>query len=237
MMERKDFDNESCAGGPSGQVQRPTTALPVRPSIVVAHKGGGDLRCFFILDSSVARKPVQYVCQRRPPSQARHLRPSPHLLSPGLGGSWYVSELIIRTCLSIDHSSYFFSDLQAQTAHVVRLIKAGVKPLLAGTMGEAHHLSHQERVDLIKAARQALDDAGSKDIPIISGSGAGSTRETIELSKEAAAAGADYVIVIISGYFAGALAGNKKALKAFWSEVSEKSPIPVIIYNCKFDAS
>ncbi|KAI0807322.1 dihydrodipicolinate synthetase [Fomes fomentarius] len=122
-------------------------------------------------------------------------------------------------------------DLQAQTAHVVRLIKAGVKPLLAGTMGEAHHLSHQERVDLIKAARQALDDAGFKDIPIISGSGAGSTRETIELSKEAAAAGADYVIVIISGYFAGALAGNKKALKAFWSEVSEKSPIPVIIYN------
>lgn len=106
--------------------------------------------------------------------------------------------------------------------------------MLAGTMGEAHHLSHQERVDLIKTTRQALDDAGFKEVPIISGSGAGSTRETIELSKEAAAAGADYVIVIISGYFAGALAGNKKALKAFWSEVSEKSPIPVIIYNCEY---
>ena len=109
-----------------------------------------------------------------------------------------------------------------------------MKPLLAGTMGEAHHLSHEERVSLIKTTRQALDDAGFKDIPIVSGSGAGSTRETIQLSKEAAEAGADYAIVILSGYFAGALVNNRKALKAFWSEVSEKSPIPVIIYNCEW---
>ena len=128
-------------------------------------------------------------------------------------------------------------DLEAQAAHVVRLIKAGVKPLLAGTMGEAHHLSHEERTALIKTARQALDNAGFKDVPIISGSGAGSTRETIQISKEAADAGADYVIVICSGYYAGALAGNKKALKAFWADVSEKSPLPVIIYNCERGSS
>ncbi|KAH9946123.1 dihydrodipicolinate synthetase [Epithele typhae] len=122
-------------------------------------------------------------------------------------------------------------DLQLMAAHAVRLIKAGVKPLLSGTMGEAHHLSHEERVDVIKAVRVALDDAGFAEVPIIAGSGAGSTRETIQLSKEAADAGADYVIVICSGYFAGALVSNRKALKAFWSEVSAKSPIPVIIYN------
>ncbi|KAF8965260.1 dihydrodipicolinate synthetase [Flammula alnicola] len=87
-------------------------------------------------------------------------------------------------------------------------------------MGEAIHLSHSERVKLIHAARKALDNAG-----------AGSTRETIELTSEAAAAGADYAIVIASGYFAGALANNRAALKAFWVEVAEKSPIPVIIYN------
>ena len=28
------------------------------------------------------------------------------------------------------------------------------------------------------------------------------------------------------------LAKDRSALKAFWSDVSEKSPIPVIIYNC-----
>ncbi|KAF9648084.1 aldolase [Thelephora ganbajun] len=115
--------------------------------------------------------------------------------------------------------------------HVVFLAKAGIKPLLAGTMGEAIHLSHSDRVTLIKAAREALDDAGFTDVPIVVGTGTGSTRETIQLCKEAAEAGADYVIVIAPGYFAGVLAGNKKALKAFFTEVADKSPIPVIIYN------
>jgi L-threo-3-deoxy-hexylosonate aldolase len=122
-------------------------------------------------------------------------------------------------------------DIPSFEAHVARLANAGVSPLVSGTMGEAIHLSHTERVTLIKAARNALDKAGHRHIPVIAGTGAGSTRETIELCQEAAEADADYVIVIASGYFAGALAGNKKALKAFWAEVSAKSPIPVIIYN------
>lgn len=124
-------------------------------------------------------------------------------------------------------------DIPSFEAHVARLANAGVSPLVSGTMGEAIHLSHVERTTLIKAARKALDDAGYKSIPVIAGTGAGSTRETIELCKEAADAEADYVIVIISGYFAGVLAGHRKALKAFWAEVSTKSPIPVIIYNCE----
>lgn len=100
-------------------------------------------------------------------------------------------------------------------------------------MGEASHLTHSERVTVIQATRKALDAAGFADTPIIAGTGTGSTRETIELTKEAATAGADYAIVITSGYFAGVLAGNKDALKAFFTEVSAKSPIPVIIYNCE----
>ncbi|PPQ73026.1 LOW QUALITY PROTEIN: hypothetical protein CVT26_014674 [Gymnopilus dilepis] len=122
-------------------------------------------------------------------------------------------------------------DIPTFEAHVARLAGAGVGPLVAGSMGEALHLSHSERVKLIHAARKALDTAGFSHIPIIAGTGAGSTRETIELTNEAAAAGADYAIVIASGYFAGAWANNRTALKAFWVEVSEKSPIPVMIYN------
>ena len=99
-------------------------------------------------------------------------------------------------------------------------------------MGEAIHLSHSERVKLIQVARKALDDASFTHVPIIAGTGAGSTRETVELTLQAAAAGADYAIVIASGYFAGALANDRKALKAFWLEIANKSPIPVMIYNC-----
>lgn len=101
-------------------------------------------------------------------------------------------------------------------------------------MGEGLHLSHSDRIALIKATREALDKAGFPNTPIVAGTGAGSTRETIQLCKEAAEAGAEYVIVVTPGYFASVLATNRNALKAFFMEVAEKSPIPVIIYNCEF---
>jgi L-threo-3-deoxy-hexylosonate aldolase len=122
-------------------------------------------------------------------------------------------------------------DVPSFETHIKRLATAGVGPLIAGSMGEALHLSHAERIILIQAARKTLDTAGFTHVPLIVGTGAGSTRETLQLTKEAAEAGADYAIVIASGYFAGAWGSNKAALKAFWTEISEKSPIPVMIYN------
>ena len=96
------------------------------------------------------------------------------------------------------------------------------------------------------AAREALDaDPALADIPLVVGTGACSTRETIELTKEAAERGANYAMVIapgafrssppaqsdaedalsVAGYFAGAL--GKPALKQFFVDVAEASPIPV----------
>lgn len=62
-------------------------------------------------------------------------------------------------------------------------------------------------------------------------SGVGSTRGTIQLCHEAARAGADFAIVIPSGYYAGAL--PKAALKKFFLDVAKESPLPVMIYNCE----
>ncbi|KAG0692909.1 hypothetical protein DFH29DRAFT_1042895 [Suillus ampliporus] len=106
-------------------------------------------------------------------------------------------------------------DIPSFESHVIRITTVGVGVLLAGLMGEAIHLSHEERITLIKTARKALD-AGLVNVPVITGISAGSTRESIELANEAAAAGADYTIAIASSYFA---------------EVSSKSPILVTIYN------
>jgi 4-hydroxy-2-oxoglutarate aldolase len=126
------------------------------------------------------------------------------------------------------------ADIASFVTQVVRLGTAGVTPVVSGSMGESTHLSHEERVTLIITARTALNAVGLESMPIIAGTGAGSTRETIELCRQAGKAGADYAMVIISGYFAGALAGNRKALKDFWVDVSENSPIPILIYNCEF---
>ncbi len=101
-------------------------------------------------------------------------------------------------------------------------------------MGEGIHLAHGERASLVLAVRNALDAEGFFDVPIIVGTGGGSTRETVVLCKEVAVSGADAVIVITPGYFSGVLANDRRALKAFFKEVAENSALPVLIYNCPF---
>jgi dihydrodipicolinate synthase/N-acetylneuraminate lyase len=120
-------------------------------------------------------------------------------------------------------------DIPTFTTHLVRLAHAGMLPVISGSMGEAHHLTNEERTSLIVESRKALDAAGLNEVPIIAGTGVGSTRGTIQLCHEAAQAGADYAIVIPSGYYAGAL--SKQALKKYFLDVQEKSPIPVMVYN------
>jgi 4-hydroxy-2-oxoglutarate aldolase len=100
-------------------------------------------------------------------------------------------------------------------------------------MGEGIHLAPGERTRIIHAARKALDAAGFLDVPVIAGAGGGSTRETIALCEEVAAAGADAAIVITPGYFAGVLANHRPALKEFFADVANRSPVPVIVYNCE----
>jgi L-threo-3-deoxy-hexylosonate aldolase len=63
-------------------------------------------------------------------------------------------------------------DLSTFETHVVRIASAGVGPLIAGSMGEAIHLSHAERIALIRAARKALDAAGFPTVPLRVGTGA-----------------------------------------------------------------
>lgn len=120
-------------------------------------------------------------------------------------------------------------DIPTFQKHIIRIATANIGILICGSMGEAHHLTPPERVELIRAARTALDGANFATTPIIVGTAVGSTRETITLTKEAAEAGADYAIVIPSGYFAGAF--DRKAIKGFFRDVAGASPIPVMLYN------
>lgn len=123
-------------------------------------------------------------------------------------------------------------DLTSYKKHVQFVAKGGVLPVVSGSMGEAIHLSREERISLIKTARAALDEAGLPDMPIMAGAGAPSTRETIQLARDAAEAGADHVIVVPCGYYNGLLTqDNFKALKQYFVDVAAGSPIPVLLYN------
>ncbi|KAH8914370.1 dihydrodipicolinate synthetase [Atractiella rhizophila] len=122
-------------------------------------------------------------------------------------------------------------DLDAFRKHITRLAKAGMGICVQGTNGEAIHLEPEERVTLIKTAREVLDSLGLHDAPIIAGTGGGSTRETIKLCKQAAEAGADCCLVITPGYFGVTFKDKPEALKAFFWDVADASPIPVMLYN------
>lgn len=80
---------------------------------------------------------------------------------------------------------------------------------------------------MISSARKTLDSNGFQQTPLLVGTGTGSAHQTIKLNKQAKEAGADYAIVIAPGYFAFAMGKNKAALKDFFVEVIENSPIPV----------
>lgn len=64
---------------------------------------------------------------------------------------------------------------------------------------------------------------------IVAGVGAPSTRETITLSREAAQAGADFVMVMSPGYYASSLIANPKTLSDYFVEVADSSPVPMYV--------
>ncbi|ODN94765.1 dihydrodipicolinate synthase [Cryptococcus wingfieldii CBS 7118] len=127
-----------------------------------------------------------------------------------------------------DDESINYEALAKQT---VRLAKAGMGIVLLGTNGEASHLSTEERKKCTVVVRKALDDAGFADAPLLVGTGAGSAQTTIQVTKEAAEAGASHSIVITPGYFSFAMGRDRQAIKDFFIKVFDESPIPVMIYN------
>ena len=121
-------------------------------------------------------------------------------------------------------------DLPTIGEHAVRLAKAGVAGLATqGSNGEAVHLSHEERQLVTKTTRNALDDAGFHSMPIIVGCGSQSTRETIELCREALKSGGDYALVLPPSYYKPM--HNPDTIIEFFQDVADASPIPIMIYN------
>jgi dihydrodipicolinate synthase/N-acetylneuraminate lyase len=121
-------------------------------------------------------------------------------------------------------------DEATTTAHAIRLAEAGAAGIVThGSNGEAVHLDHAERSLVTKITRQALDSVGYSYLPVIVGCGAQSTRETIQLCQEAAAAGGSYVLVLPPAYY-GSLLSTELILSHFRS-VADASPLPLLIYN------
>ena len=112
----------------------------------------------------------------------------------------------------------------ALRAHVRRQLTAGVHGIFAlGTNGEFYAQSAGERAE---AARIVIDEV-SGAVPVVIGAGAATTKETIAVASDAAAAGAD-ALSIITPYFAAA---SQVEIENHFTAVAESVDVPVIVYN------
>lgn len=110
--------------------------------------------------------------------------------------------------------------------NVGRLLAQGVAGIVVGgSTGEAPLLDPDEVRRLVAAAREERRDGTW----LIAGTGGESTRQTIALSRAAAAEGADAVLVRPPGYFAAA--HSPATLVAHFRAVADASPVPVLVYN------
>src|ERR671930_1362542 len=115
-------------------------------------------------------------------------------------------------------------DTQALAANVERLIGAGVGGLVpGGSTGEFTTLTHAERRRLTEVT---IASAAGR-VPVVAGTGALSTRETVELSVHAEHAGA--VAVMIVPPFYDALSWRE--LLAHFTAVADAIDIPIMYYN------
>ncbi len=96
--------------------------------------------------------------------------------------------------------------------------------LVLGSNGEAQALTEPEKLQLIRAARQR-----SAGRTILAGTGLESTRDTVDLTRKAADAGADAALVLTPHYYRAQM--TLDALRRHFETVAEASPIPVLLYT------
>lgn len=117
-------------------------------------------------------------------------------------------------------------DIEGFQSNIRAHLAAGLSGVLvAGSTGEAALLDDRERVQLVEAARAVVP----RDKTLLVGTGSESARQVISRSRDAAAAGADAVLVVSPHYYTAAM--TPSALKAHFLRVADMSPIPVLIYN------
>jgi 4-hydroxy-tetrahydrodipicolinate synthase len=118
----------------------------------------------------------------------------------------------------------FSLDLDGAQEVVRHLLEHGSDSLVVtGSTGEAATLSHKEKVDLYGAVVEAAEGHGK----VIAGTGTYNTAETVELTRDAQAAGVDAILAVTPYYNKPPQGG----LTAHFKEVAEATDLPVLLYN------
>jgi 4-hydroxy-tetrahydrodipicolinate synthase len=115
-------------------------------------------------------------------------------------------------------------DGAALTSFCDRQIEEGASALtVCGTTGEAPTLTHAEPGRIVGIAVKVAHGR----VPVIAGAGSNSTSQAIELAKDAEAAGADAILLVVPYY-------NKpvqRGLQAHFEAIAGAMALPIILYD------
>lgn len=115
-------------------------------------------------------------------------------------------------------------DLEAAARLASHLVDAGDDGLvISGTTGESPTTSDAEKTDLLRAVVDAVGDRAQ----VLAGVGTNDTAHTCELARQAAAAGADGLLVVTPYYSKPPQDG----LLAHFSAVASSTDLPVMVYD------
>ncbi len=103
--------------------------------------------------------------------------------------------------------------------HLVENASTGL--VVAGTTGESPTLSHDEKLQLFKAVKEAVD------VPVIANVGSNNTRASVELAREAAELGVAALLAVVPYYNKPSQEGLFQHFKA----IAEATPLPLVLYN------
>jgi 4-hydroxy-tetrahydrodipicolinate synthase len=115
-------------------------------------------------------------------------------------------------------------DFDAWRRHLRHQLEGGTEAVVvAGSTGEANALSDAEYDALLQVAIETI--AGR--IPVLAGTGLSNTAKTIDLTRRAAALGADAALVVTPPYVRPTQAG----LVAHYRAIADDGALPVVLYN------
>jgi 4-hydroxy-2-oxoglutarate aldolase len=101
--------------------------------------------------------------------------------------------------------------------------------VIAGTNGEAATLRTKEKAELLRSCREVANSKGVQRLPLTVGCTGGCTRDVIDDTRAMHEADADFALVLVPSYFHFAM--DSDAIVAFFQEVADASPLPLILYN------
>lgn len=114
-----------------------------------------------------------------------------------------------------------YKDLEALLAHQ---LKGSIDGLVSvGTTGESPTLSHEEHIEVVRATVAIVDGK----VPVIAGTGSNSTKEAIQLTKKAEAAGADGFLIVAPYYNKP----SQEGLFQHFSAIAETTEKPIVLYS------